>query len=39
MNQTLFKRVVALLCQDKNGKEYNRNLEMEMLSVIKAHMN
>ena len=39
MDQILFKRVVALFCQDKNGKEYNKNLEMEILSVIKAHTN
>ena len=39
MDQILFKRVVALFCQDKNGKEYNINLEMEILSVKKARTN
>ena len=31
--------VVAFLCQQKNGNKHEDDIEMEISSVLKAHMN
>ena len=37
MDQTPYKKVIAFMCQGKNGYEYDEDFEMEIHPVLNAH--